>query len=67
MTFRCAWLQDPQVPEWVKPERVGAVVIIGKGRRWLTVVPAGKEVSDELKDWASAYAKKNNFEFIGDS
>jgi hypothetical protein len=63
--FKCAWLADPEIPDWVKPERVGAITFTTKSSNRLALVPAGKPVSEELRAWAKTYAEKNNLIVVG--
>ncbi|EED35419.1 conserved hypothetical protein [Luminiphilus syltensis NOR5-1B] len=54
-TFRCAWLQQPEIfPEEMRPDRSGAIVITDRDwYEWKVIraIPTGPEVPPETLEW----------------
>ena len=70
VVFKCAWLEDPEVPDWVKPERSGLICSIdpkmpaGSKPTHLSVLAAGGVITDEYRDWAKMYASKKGLIYL---
>ena len=61
--FKCLWLVDKEVPDWVKPENSGVIAqIIAK--KEMVVTPAGQTVSSEYRTWAKAYSDQHALRYI---
>jgi len=62
VTFKCAWLQeDSPLPEDMRPDRCGAIVMTGRKWRGTTVTmvaPAGPEVPEQTLEWLKAWARE---------
>lgn len=67
-TFRCAWLANGDViPESMRPDRCGAVVIFD--RKWngwsiVKAVPTGVCIPEETLDWLMAYAREKKMPLL---
>ena len=60
--FKCVWLADEEVPDWVKPENSGVIAQIIK--QDIVVTPAGQTVSSEYSTWAKAYSEQHALRYI---
>ena len=61
-SFKCVWLADESIPDWIKPEISGTVPMIYKNN--LTLIDAGNSIKPEVLEWAKNYANKNNLTLI---
>ena len=53
-TFRCAWLEDEALPEKMRPDRCGAIVLSGRNwRDWEVVraTPVGRVIPADTLEW----------------
>lgn len=53
-TYRCAWLIDENIPEWMKPNAVDAIVDYRKtenGIEYIAVIEAGKKLDSSVLTW----------------
>ena len=63
--FTCLWLDDNEVPDWIKPENSGVIANIlpsafkEQGREILRVVPAGSAITEEYRAWGRMYAEQH--------
>lgn len=67
--FFCGWAEaDSALPEWMKPDQSGIIVLAARaswaGRPVDVLVSAGKDPSDRVLDWYHAYSIKNMRPFI---
>ena len=55
--YRCAWLQDPAIPDALRPDRTGTILEIRavQGMRYLMAVKAPADTTAELLRWAVGY------------
>ena len=62
VTFKCAWLnQEIAMPDSMRPDRCGAIVMTGRKWRRVNVVmvaPTGPEVPEETLEWLKAHARE---------
>lgn len=65
VTFNCAWLEDKRMPDEYKPNNCG--VMIRKGMlhdmEFFFLIPAPKNPSNEMIEWAKEYYKKDNLHY----
>ena len=56
-TYSCSWLNDPDIPEWMKPDKVGAIVSkkLVKGIEYLELVEAGNVMPAKVLSWFVTY------------
>jgi Fe-S-cluster containining protein len=59
-SFKCVWLEDASVPDWIKPETSGMISFIDKKDKMLATVPAGGKMTAEYRAWTRAYAKQKD-------
>ena len=67
--FTCLWIDDKEVPDWVKPENSKVIARLmpkgfekdGKGT--LDIIPAGSVVTDEYRAWAKMYAEQHGLHY----
>lgn len=61
-TYRCAWLIDPEVPEWMKPS-TAKVILSWKGWSggdYLEVKECGEKIDSTVLNWVYIFAGQNN-------
>jgi hypothetical protein len=51
--YSCSWLNDPDIPEWMKPDKVGAIISkkVVKGIEYLELVEAGNVMPSKVLSW----------------
>lgn len=59
-SFKCVWLEDSSVPDWVKPSVSGVISFADLKDKVLVTVEAGAKISKEYRDWTRQYAKQRN-------
>jgi len=52
-SYKCAWLIDPEIPEWLKPSRCDAIITYGvvDGEKYVDVVEAGSTLDSKVLSW----------------
>lgn len=60
-TFKCQWLINKNVPQWMKPDQVNAILVSRKkgNFEYLEIVEAGEKLKSEVLSWAIMYALQN--------
>jgi hypothetical protein len=62
-SYQCAWLTDLEIPEWMKPSEINAIIDIRrspKNTSFYNLVPAGEDVDVAVLSWLIEYCTKNN-------
>lgn len=61
-TYNCLWLEDPDLPEWMKPDKINAIIDmrIVKGIPYIHVLEAGAVLSSKVLSWVIQYALSNS-------
>ena len=65
VTFRCNWLDSPDIPEWMKPDQINAIIknsIINE-IPFVSVIEAGEVLQSRVLSWLIQYAIKNQLNF----
>ena len=64
-SFKCAWLSDENIPEWMKPSDIDTIFIhkTVKDIPYLCLVEAGSNLSSKVLTWAIQYVLANNMNF----
>lgn len=64
--YKCLWLEDPNVPDFMKPENANAVIDLEqhKGTWYLRLNKTDKPYSAEVLTYAINYAQSKNISFI---
>ena len=63
MRFNCGWvIADSPLPDWMRPDQAGVIVLFAK-RRWLgrpvdVAVPVGQRIPQRALDWLKAFAER---------
>jgi len=61
MRFQCGWLQqDSPLPEEMRPDRSGVIVLLGRTwHNWKVIyaIPAGTSVPPDSLEWLRTYAQ----------
>jgi hypothetical protein len=61
--FNCGWvIGDSPLPEWMRPDQAGVIVLFAK-RRWLgrpvdVAVPVGRSIPPPALAWLKAFAER---------
>jgi len=61
--FNCGWvIDDSPLPEWMRPDQAGVIVLFAK-RRWLgrpvdVAVPVGRSIPPRALAWLKAFAER---------
>ncbi len=61
--FKCGWLLDPDMPEHMRPDKSGAIILTGRfwnGRKVIRAVPAGEKIPAETLEWLMALSREQN-------
>jgi hypothetical protein len=58
--FECQWKMNRSLPEWLKPDKVGAIILKKQIDifEYLMIVPAGKKIDKCVFDWAERYSQE---------
>jgi len=61
-TFKCVWLSSKEIPEWMKPNKINAIITIQKinNHEYLSIKEAGEKLKTEVLNWLFLYAINNN-------
>lgn len=62
-SYKCMWLTNKDsVPEWMKPDRVNAILTLRKfqGKDYIELAEAGEHLRSEVLSWAIQYALNND-------
>lgn len=53
VNFRCAWLADPKIPEWMKPSECDAIIVSRKmnGFDYIDITEAGGRLDSRILSW----------------
>lgn len=56
--FSCEWLKNPEIPEWMKPDRDNLLIVDKKikGVKFWKVLEAGQKIRVESLSWLINYA-----------
>lgn len=65
-TFKCQWLINKNVPQWMKPDHVNAILVSRKnnGFEYLEVNEAGEKLKSEVLSWAIMYALQHKINLL---
>jgi hypothetical protein len=61
-TYQCSWIKDMNIPEWMKPEDISAIVDEREinGIPYFNIVEAGKILDVKALTWLIDYCSENN-------
>jgi hypothetical protein len=61
-TYKCAWLIDEDIPEWMKPSDINTILTYREvnGIPYLHIKEAGSELSSKVLSWAFLYCLRKN-------
>ena len=53
VTYNCQWKKDPNIPEWMKPDVVNAIISPRnvKGVNYFEIIEAGSKLQPEVLNW----------------
>lgn len=56
--YKCAWLSDEGIPEWMKPNEIGSIVDYREieGISYISITDAGQPISPKVLTWFIHYA-----------
>ena len=64
--FKCGWLIDPRIPEWLKPE-LSNVIIAYPGLddiSYMSVLESGKPMNASTLSWIILFALENSYNLL---
>jgi hypothetical protein len=63
--FKCGWLDNPELPEWFKPEQINAIIKFDKinGIPRMVAIEAGETLQSRVLTWLIQYAITNHLNF----
>jgi hypothetical protein len=66
VAYRCGWLSNADLPEWMKPNEVNAIVGFNKVNdiEFMQVLEAGEVLSSKVLTWLIQYAITNQLNFV---
>lgn len=63
VTFRCQWLENPEIPEWLKPNKINAIItkrtIKDTQIEYWDLCEAGEPMRSSVLTWVIQYALNN--------
>lgn len=61
-SYHCLWLVDEEVPGWMKPDEVNAILTVREvnGTSFLDLTEAGEKLRSEVLSWAVMFALGKN-------
>jgi len=64
INYKCAWLEDNEIPIMFKPNESGVIIDYGGTLRSniLRIIGCGQEISLEILQWAKDHAQKKNIQ-----
>lgn len=66
-SYKCAWLVDENIPEWMKPSEINAIVdyrTTSNGISYISANEAGSILSSQVLTWIIQYALSNNLNLL---
>jgi uncharacterized cysteine cluster protein YcgN (CxxCxxCC family) len=64
--YKCVWLQNPDVPEWMKPDSVNSLINPAEidGIPFIKLIEAGQTLRADVLSWTIQYAISNKMNFV---
>jgi uncharacterized cysteine cluster protein YcgN (CxxCxxCC family) len=64
-SFKCMWLTEPNLPEWLKPNLINAMFVPSEveGHKYIFAIEAGEKMEERTISWAKSYMSSNNLNF----
>ena len=65
VSFKCAWLDNLEIPEWFKPDQINAIIKFDeiKGIKRMVAIEAGEVLQSKVLSWLIQYAISNQLNF----
>lgn len=63
-SYQCGWLTDGDLPEWMKPSEINAIVDhrrTNNGTFYYNIVEAGEDLSAQVLTWMVDYCSKKGY------
>lgn len=66
ISFKCQWLQNTDIPEWLKPDQINAIIKVGEinNIQYLSVIEAGEVLQSRVLSWLIQYVLSNQLNFV---
>ena len=66
ITYKCAWLTEEDIPEWMKPDKINAIIDYRyvNNIKYLCVNEAGEVLRSDVLTQLFLYAINNNLNFL---
>ena len=64
--FECGWLQDPRIPEWLKPELSNVIIAypVIDDIPYMSVLESGESISASTLSWVILFALENSYNLL---
>jgi hypothetical protein len=65
-TYKCSWISNDQIPEWMRPEYINAIIDERTVEEipYLNVKEAGSTLNAKVLTWLIQYAMSNNLNIL---
>lgn len=65
-SYKCSWLINGDLPEWMKPDEVNAIVDFREtdGILYMQVIEAGSVLESRVLSWLIQYALRSKYNFL---
>lgn len=63
-TFSCQWLINEDIPFWMKPDEVNAIIVkseLASGTEYIKIVEAGEKLRIEVFNWVIRYCLSRSY------
>lgn len=66
ISFRCQWLDNPEIPEWFKPNQINAIVKYSYINEipYISILEAGGVLQSRALSWFIQYALNKQLNFV---
>lgn len=66
VVFKCGWLADEHIPEWMKPNEINAIIKMDKMNDipYLAVIEAGEVLQSRVLSWLIQHALSHQLNFL---
>lgn len=65
-SYKCGWLLNTDIPEWMKPEQINAIISFKEVEKipYVILVEAGETLDSKVLSWLFKYVLEHNFNFV---
>jgi len=65
-SYKCGWLLNTDIPEWMKPEQINAIISFKEVEKisYVSLIEAGEPLDSKVLSWLFKYVLEHNFNFV---